>query len=737
MATSVKRGMLIPLLLSLLVLIGSPVMTGRAAAQSGSNVIDGFVFGDANGNDVPDPGIDPPLNGVAVTLKDVNGATLATTTTGSNGEFTFSGLPTGEYLVSEALPAGLYGIDVTPGTAAAVVDLTTVRIRMVEGVDTYAGTVFLNRQQAAPPAGPNVIKGFVFLDQNGNGDRDPGESWVNGTLVTLQDASRQTIATRQTTGFGQFAFSGLPVGTYTLVAAAPAGLVNSNAVAGTGGQVVDAHTIQVSTSGGTISYDGQLFLVRGDNGGATPVPPVNPPPVNPPPVQSNPSLSLSVDKTVVAPGDTLTYTLSVAAGQAGLSRGALFAVVPPGTQWVDASGSGMLWGDTVVWSFGALAGGTGGAVSFRVRVPGDLPSGKVITEQAQLLPGGQAALVSSNVASSIVATPGTPVTLLTTTDRRTLRPGDTFTYRLAYTNVSGTTQGNVQIVDPLPAGLLFLGADTNVQVDVATRTLRFAVGDLAPGASGAVSIRVQVPADQAAGSVIVNQPRIESPGFTQPVPGAPLTVAVQLTSFAGTFKLIQDPANPSATVPNPTSISVDSGSQFTVITVPADQPAPSCLDAQGMLNPDGSFDVTPAGGQARFTGRIDPASRTATVTIQRAGRAPYTVSLPQTADVNVLPDALIGTFAGLAINPAGDAIRPRLTIDAAGNATFEADLMQLFPARMRCRAGSYQVTANGQLTFNGRVDGQLQATGNSLVLTYSYVDTDGYQSTFQIPLTRQ
>src|SRR5262249_55900535 len=155
----------------------------------------------------------------------------------------------------------------------------------------------------------------VFLDQNGNGDRDPGESWVNGTLVTLQDASRQTVRTRQSTGFGQFAFSGLPNGTYTLVAAAPAGLVNTNAVAGTGGQGVDARTIQVTTSGGTISYDGQLFLVRDENGGTTPVPPVNPPPV-----QSNPSVSLAVDKTVAAPGDTLTYTLNVAAGQAGLSR---------------------------------------------------------------------------------------------------------------------------------------------------------------------------------------------------------------------------------------------------------------------------------------------------------------------------------------------------------------------------------------------------------------------------------
>jgi hypothetical protein len=182
---------------------------------------------------------------------------------------------------------------------------------------------------------------------------------------------------------------------------------------------------------------------------------------------------------------------------------------------------------------------------------------------------------------------------------------------------------------------------------------------------------------------------------------------------------------------------VDSADHFTIITVPSDQPAPSCLDAQGSLNPDGGFDVTAPGGQVRFTGRTDPVGRIATVTVQRTGFAAYTVSLPQTPDFNAAAGTLAGTYSGLAVNAAGDAIRPRLTVDAGGNATFEADVIQLFPTRTRCHAGAYQVTANGQLTFAGRVDGQLQANGNTLVLMYAYVDPDGYQSTFQIPLTRE
>jgi uncharacterized repeat protein (TIGR01451 family) len=734
MVTFQKLRGLVPFLLALLVMIGSGALTGRAAAQSGSNVIDGFVFGDVNGNDVPDPGIDPGLSGVTLTLKDSSGAAVGSTTTAPNGEFTFTNLDTGDYTLVETPLPGYFGIVVTPGTAAATVDETTVRIQMAPGVTTYAGTVFLNRQQASPPAGPNAISGFVFLDQNANGARDPGESWVNGAQVTLQDASQQSIAARQTTGFGQFAFSGLPNGSYTLVVTPPAGLVSTAAMAGTGGQVVNSGTIQITAANGTTSYDGQLFLVQEENGT---IPPVVPPVVPPPQTQSNPSLALSVDKSAVAPGDTLTYTLAVAAGQTGLSRGALFAELPPGTQWMDATSGGMLWGDTVVWSFGALAAGGAGTVSFRARVLGNTPPGSVIQEQSQLLVPGQTTLVGSNSVSSIVVTPGVPITLLTRASQPIARPGDTFTYQLTYANVSGSTLSGVRILDPLPAGLLFLGADTNVQVDLATRTLQFALGDLAPGASGTISIHVQVPTDQAAGGAFVNQPQAQAPGLAQPVPGSPVTVAVQLASFAGTFKLIQDPANPASPVPNPTSLTVDAAEHFTIITVPSDQPAPSCLDAQGSLNPDGGFDVTAPGGQVRFTGRIDPVGRTATLTVQRTGFAAYIVSLPQTPDFNAAAGTLAGTYSGLAVNAASDAIRPHLTIDAGGNATFEADVIQLFPTRTRCHAGAYQVTANGQLTFGGRVDGQLQASGNTLVLTYAYVDPDGYQSTFQIPLTRE
>ena len=104
--------------------------------------------------------------------------------------------------------------------------------------------------------------------------------------------------------------------------------------------------------------------------------------------------------------------------------------------------------------------------------------------------------------------------------------------------------------------------------------------------------------------------------------------------------------------------------------------------------------------------------------------------------MNPLPAALVGTFAGSGTNTRGDRLSVLLTVDPGGNSTFQADLIQLFPTLVRHRSGSYQVSTNGALSFNGRTDGVLQPGGNTLVLVYNYLTT-GYQSTFQIPLVRR
>jgi uncharacterized repeat protein (TIGR01451 family) len=450
-------------------------------------------------------------------------------------------------------------------------------------------------------------------------------------------------------------------------------------------------------------------------------------------VNAAPSLTLTktVDKQAAAAGDILTYTLAFTNnGLTPLSNGSLSDMVPAGTQFVDASNNGLLSGNVVVWSFSNLGPGTGGVVSFRVRVlPGAAP-GTQITNQAQLAILSQGTLINSNPVVTTIGGAASALTLAKAVDRTTANVGDVLTYTLSYVNLSAAPANGVQILDPLPAGLAFLDAQGNVQIDIPTRTLRFDVGTVAPNAIGTVSFRARVDASVAGGTSLANQASITAPGLSQPVASNTVTTVIgggAASAYTGTYRLLEGL--------NPTSMTVDPQNKFTVITVARDGLTPG-LGAQGSLRPDGSFDVTDTSGRIRFFGQVSPSSGQAGVTIQRFGPPSYSVILPKAPDVNPLPATFVGTFAGTGTNTRGDRLSVQMTVDPGGNSTFQADLIQLFPTLIRHRSGSYQVSPNGALSFGGRTDGVLQPAGNSLVLVYNYITT-GYQSTFQIPLVRR
>jgi uncharacterized repeat protein (TIGR01451 family) len=582
-----RRGAVAPLLLALLFCC-TLASGGRAMAQSGSSQVEGFIIDDVIPDDLFGPG-DGPLPGVTVTLRKAGGAPVATAVTGPDGRFVFAGVADGAYLVTETDPPGFGSVDAVSGTSGTTVDLNTVRIN-VSGLPTYAGTIFLDRAMVVPPAGPDIIKGSVFNDANGNGAIDLGEDPLPGVIITLWDAANRPIATRFTSPTGCFAFGGLADGSYTLVETNPAGSVSIAAVAGTGGQALGANMIRVTTSAGGVSYPGQLFL---DRLLAPPAPAV--------------SVTKTVDRSTAVPGDILTYTLFYSNNSGQLIPAAtLFDPLPAATQLLGASGGGVLAGNTLTWSLGNLAPGSSGAVIIQVWVTGAAFMGGTIRNQAGVAAAGQGVIVMSNPVITSIAIPGT------------------------------------------------------------------------------------------------------------------------MGIFTGTYKRIDGATNP-------TSITVDPQNRFTVSTIPGDGVTLG-EGAQGTLNPDGSFDTVGVNGRARFTGRIDLFGG-ATVAVQRAGLPSYVVTLPRAPDFNPLPLSLVGTFAGMGTNAAGDGLQVLLTIDPGGNSTFHADLTPVFPDLM-FRTGSYQVTPDGRLGFGGQTDGLLQPLGGSLLLTYEFMG-DNYDSTFQVPLVRQ
>ena len=78
------------------------------------------------------------------------------------------------------------------------------------------------------------------------------------------------------------------------------------------------------------------------------------------------------------------------------------------------------------------------------------------------------------------------------------------------------------------------------------------------------------------------------------------------------------------------------------------------------------------------------------------------------------------------------------TTDPGGLATFEADVTQgVIITTVRHQFATFAVTADGRLvdTSTNRTVGTIQASGNTLVLTYTF-QQGGYQNTFQVPLQR-
>jgi len=90
----------------------SPLGKGTTETNGCDGMIGDFVWFDINCNGRQETG-EPGIGGVTVTLKDMNGNLLATTTTGANGAYAFVNLCFGDYKVEVTTPSGGY-VPTTP-----------------------------------------------------------------------------------------------------------------------------------------------------------------------------------------------------------------------------------------------------------------------------------------------------------------------------------------------------------------------------------------------------------------------------------------------------------------------------------------------------------------------------------------------------------------------------------------------------------------------------------------------
>lgn len=163
-------------------------------------MVSGLVFIDANGNGLRDPG-EAGLPGVQVSL---NSVPARDTTTGADGSYAFTDVPSGSYTVTEVDLAGY--TSTTPNQ---------------RGVNLGAGgaTASFGDRLAG------VVSGTVFEDLNGDGNQGNGEAGLARVTVRLDGPGGARSA--ETDDAGQYAFTQLEPGTYEVEEADPAGYVSS------------------------------------------------------------------------------------------------------------------------------------------------------------------------------------------------------------------------------------------------------------------------------------------------------------------------------------------------------------------------------------------------------------------------------------------------------------------------------------------------------------------------------
>lgn len=182
---------------STVVLTGGENNTDQDFAVAGPGSVSGNVFDDGAAIDPGFPGVP-----VHITYEGPDGVLVIMSATDDNGDYSTSGLPLGDYTI-EVLPGDWPDGFVPTGPTEIDREITSADPGQID-VDF-------------PFVEPATIGERVFIDLDRNGIQDGDEPGVAGVTVTLLDADGNVVATQVTDENGDFLFTGLMPGDYTVV----------------------------------------------------------------------------------------------------------------------------------------------------------------------------------------------------------------------------------------------------------------------------------------------------------------------------------------------------------------------------------------------------------------------------------------------------------------------------------------------------------------------------------------
>ena len=185
------------------------------------------VWLDANGNGVQDAG-ENGLENVTVQLKNENGTVVSTQQTDVSGNYLFDNLAAGTYSIGVVAPNGFEFTTIdangnsVDGSDSDINATTGMSANVVLGENEHNTTIDAGLvPETADPK--SAIGDRVWLDANKNGLQETGEAGVSGVTVQLKDANGAVISTQQTDANGDYLFTNLAAGTYSVGVVAPDG----------------------------------------------------------------------------------------------------------------------------------------------------------------------------------------------------------------------------------------------------------------------------------------------------------------------------------------------------------------------------------------------------------------------------------------------------------------------------------------------------------------------------------
>ena len=193
------------------------------------------VWNDFNRNGIQEAG-EPGVSDVTMQLKDCSQNVIRTTTTDANGNYSFTGLGAGCYIIGIVVPGGYQISPKAQGTNRALDSDINIGNAMSDAINLAAGQNLTDvdagiNQPVAPTATPTntpapqlgSIGDRVWNDFNRNGVQEAGEPGVSDVTVQLKNCTGSLLQTVTTDANGIYRFNNLGAGCYTVTVLLPGG----------------------------------------------------------------------------------------------------------------------------------------------------------------------------------------------------------------------------------------------------------------------------------------------------------------------------------------------------------------------------------------------------------------------------------------------------------------------------------------------------------------------------------